>query len=450
MNRLFATVVRRSLGDTATMNFGWLVLDKAARLVVGFAVGTWVARYLGPADYGTLNYGLSVTIMLALLPTLGLDYVVRRELIQHPEAAGALLGTTFWLKLSAGVLTYGLTIAGAELLEPDHRARFVIIVSAITLVQHAMSTFDIHFQARLQARFSTWAQNAGFLVAAAGRVILVLRHAPLEAFVVMLMVELPLSSILMVVLYRRSAGTLSSWHWDFAVARRLLRQSWPLAIAGIATAVFLRADQVLLSRLRGVADVGQYAAAYRLLELAQFLPIALASSLTPAWLEAHDRSSAEYERASRRMFNRVAMLAWALAVPGMLLAPLVVPLLYGGRYHESAAILAVLLAGFPATALGVARQQYLVNEGLTRLQLVASLTGMGLCIALNLVLIPRYGAIGAAMVSIVTHLSADVLLTFAWPQTRRAGVWQLRALVGAWRLPPISITTDAKAPATRG
>ena len=430
----FALIHRlaRLRNEPALANFSWLTADKLFRLSLSLGVGTWMARHLGPKEYGTLNYGLAVTAILAILPTLGLDLIVRRELVQHPERRGRLLGTTFFLKLGAGLATYAGTLGGVLWLEPDRAARFVILMTSLMMVQHAVMTIDVDFQAELQARYSVWAQNLAFAFSSLGRVGLILAGARLEAFVLMLLLDLPVTSVLLVWFYRRSGHRLSEWRWDGATAGRLFAEAWPLWLGSIAATIFLRADQVLLAHLGTTSEVGRYAAAYRLFELCVFLPVSLAASLAPGLLAARSQGAGAYEAKLRRFFNLNAQLAWALVLPGIVLAPVVVRVLYGREFGASTPIFAVLLVGFPAMALGVARQQFLINEGYTGLQLAATSIGMTLSLLLNWVLIPRWGGLGAAVAATTAHLSADVLLSLAWARTRAVARWQMRALVGFW------------------
>lgn len=440
--------LRQWFAHPAASNFGWLLFDRFGRMAISFIVGTWMVRYLGPGDYGVLNYGLSVTIILGVVPTLGIDLIVRRELVQRPEDTDAILGTTFRLKLVAGVATYLLTVAGACWLEGDHLARFVIIVSGTTLVQHALFTFDNYFHAHLQARNSALAQNIAFALSSAGRVILILRHAPLEAFAWMLLLELPINSALLVWFYRRGGGHFCNWRWSSSLAQRLLAEGWPLAMGAIATMLFARADQVLLTKLRDTTEVGRYAAAQRLFDLFQFLPAALATSLAPALLRARETGPGSYDWVARRFFNRIAQMAWAVALPGMLGASFIVPWLYGEEYRSSSAMLTLLLAALPAMALSLARQQYLINERNTRIQLVMAVSGLSVSLILNWILIPHYGGMGSALAATISHWITGVLLSFAWPLTRPVGQWQLRALFGLWRLPAPSVKVAATAPGT--
>ncbi len=429
---------RRFRDEPVVANFGWLTFEKLVRMTLGLFVGTWVARYLGPADYGTLNYGIAITGILSVVPMLGLDAIVRRRLRQTPGDTGAILGTAFLLKLGAGVLTYAATITGMWLFEPNPTARFVVIVTALLHVHQSMMIFDVYFQSHLQARYGVWAQNIAFTLSALGRVVLILAGAKIEAFALMLVIEMPAASLLFVWFYRRNGGQLGTWQWRGNLASALLRESWPLALAAIASILYLRLDQVMLVHLASPQEAGRYAAAARLYELCGFLPVALAASLAPALLTAHATDRADFDRRVRGLFARAAQLAYAAAVPGILLSGVIVSLLFGPAYAATVPMFIVLLLGYPFLAVGIAREQVLIAEQKPRRQLAAMISGVALNLLLNLILIPRFGGLGAAGASALAQATAGVLSSFAWRDTRLIGRWQLQALVAPWRKPPLT------------
>jgi O-antigen/teichoic acid export membrane protein len=431
MNARVQSLLQTLWGNTTLGNFGWMLLDRLLRLGVSLFVGTWVARYLGPSDYGTLNYGVAVNAILGMIPTLGLESLLRRELARHPEQEGVLVGTTFGLKLGAGFATCLLTVAGAWLLEPQATLRFVIAMSSLTHLLHAAIVFDVRFQARLQSKWNFLAQNTAFILATLARIGLILSHAGLEMFVVLIVLEPPLAALLQYLAYRQTGGRLAGWRWDGRVARQLLRESWPLAFAFIAAALYQRVDQLLVVQLSGVAESGRYAAATRILELMTFVPVALVTSFAPALAREFAAGPAgHFAGRARRLCRLTALLSLALAAGTALAAGVMVRLLFGPAYAETQGFILVLSLAFPAIALGAARDQILIAEGLTGMQLRATLVGVGLNLALNFLLIPRWGGLGAAATAVATRWLAEVGFCFLSPRTRRIGVWQLRGLLG--------------------
>ena len=423
----------------AFTNFSWLTADKAIRLVVGVFVGMWVARYLGPTGYGIFNYGLAVAGLAATLPALGLDAIVRRELVRAPEAAGRILGTTFFLRLAIAVGVYVVLVAGAFAFEPEPLARLAIAMAGILLVHQAALAIDLWFQSRLLSKFTVIAHNVSFLICSALRVTLILLEAPLEWFLYLLGFEFFLASALLLVVYLRGRARTPPWQWDAGLARQLVGESWPLAVAGIATLIYVRIDQVMLRSISGPAETGIYAAGARIMEILHTLPLMLAASLAPGLVRART-DAADYERRMQRYFNLSAGTAWAAALLCAAVAPWFIPFFFGEAYASGGRMLVVLAFSLPLIALGVARQEYLVLEGRQHFQLATTLVGAALNVGLNFWAIPRWGGLGAAAVTIASHLVADLLTSALWPPARGIARWQFRALFGLWRVPPRAAT----------
>jgi PST family polysaccharide transporter len=436
-----ASTFRRLWASPAWHNFGWLTFDKGVRLTLGVVVGMWMARHLGPADYGLLNYALALASLASVFPALGLDLIVRRGLVNAPADAGRLLGTTFGLRLGAGLAAYVVLVAGAFLFEPDATARLAIAMAGVSLLLQPVLAIDLWFQSRLLSKHTVVAQSLTFGACAILRVILILRGAGLAPFLYLLALESVLFATLLVVTYLRGRERIAAWRWDAATAVSLLRESWPLAAATLATLVYVKFDQVLLRSVAGPTETGLYAAAARVNDILHTLPLMLAASFSPLLLAARQRGPAEYERSLRRFFNLSAGFAWAAALGCAALTPWVVPLVFGPAYARTSGMLVALALSLPLIAMGVARQEYLINEGRQKFQLVTTLVGAAVNVGLNLWAIPRWGGLGAAWVALGSHLAADLLTSLLWPPAQTVGRWQLRALTGCWRLPRPNATS---------
>lgn len=417
-------------------NLGWLVLDKGLRLVLGLTIGTWVARYLGPADYGLLNYALALASLLAVLPGLGLDGLVRRELVPEAAPAPALLGTVALLRLGTGLFAYAALAGSTLLFGHDVRLQHVILYSGLLLFQPMLLTPDLWFQARMLSKHTVVAQNTAFALSSLGRVALILCHAPLPLFAALIIVDLGVTAALLSRAAARLGCPVSVWRWNGALARDLLSRAWPLLLSGLAVITYLKIDQVMVKLLAGAEAAGHYAAAVKISEICYLGPVILASALFPVIVRAKAGHHARYARRIRQYFNLSAGLAYLVAVPIALAAPAIIRLLYGSAYAPSGPVLAVHLWSLIFVAQGVARQEWLLGEGLMRFSLAATAGGAALNVALNFWLIPQLGALGAAVATVIALAVSDVLSSLLWPRTREAGWWQLRALFGWWKLPP--------------
>ncbi len=418
----------------AARNFGWLIAERAGKFLLGALVGLFVARHLGPERLGSLSYCLALVTLLGFVPSLGLDAIIRRDLLQLPAKTPELLASGLLLRLAAGVLAYagvllaayvGWGFVGAEL-------RLFQILGLI-LFQPALFLPELWLQAHLHAKLTTLMQLGALSASSLLRVWLVVTDASLAAFAWVIIAELVLCGAGYLIGARRLG-----LHFPVAAAhretmKRLLTEAWPLMFANLAVIVYLRIDEVMLRHLAGPAAVGIYAAAVKLSELWYFLPMALATSVLPALLRARERDAAAYAERQQQYYDLSAAVAYLLSVPIALAAPWLVRVAYGGAFAEAGPILAVHIWASIFVFLGVARGQWLVNEGLQKFYLSATLAGAVANVLLNLVLIPRWGGLGAAYATVVSYALAGWLASYFHPVARTTAAAQTRALLIPFR-----------------
>lgn len=410
-------------------NIGWQVGDNLLRMGVGLLLGIWVARYLGPEQFGLLSYALAFVALFAPLAMLGLDDIVVRNLVRAPAAQPTLLGTTFALRLAGGVLSTLATVAAVVWLHPAGGASLwlVAILAAGTLFQ-AASTIELWFNARVQAKYPVLARDVAFLVCAAGKVALIVAGAPLAAFAWIVTVEAALGAAALAVAYRARGGRFAAWRARRETAAALLRDSWPLLFSCVIIAVYLRIDQVMLGEMAGSAAVGVYSVAVRLAELWFFFSAAVYWTLLPGLVEARAAGDALFYAQMQKYYNLMALVAYVIIVPVMLLADWLVPFLFGADYAEAGPMLAVLIWANLFIYLESARSAFCNVMNWYRVHLVTVALGAGLNILLNLWLIPRFGGRGAAVASCIAYWFVAHGSCFLFRSLHRTGWMLTRAI----------------------
>lgn len=430
MPSAFQTLWARSGVRAAAHNFGWLAGEKLVRLVLSVGVGFLVARHLGPARLGTLGYCLALVTLVGAVPALGLDSIVKRDLLLRGAGAAELLASSVGLRLTAGLLACaGVQVAALGGWGLAGEERRVLAILGLTLFQPALLMPDLWLQAHLRAKYSVWAQTGALAAGAALRLGLIATDAPLAGYAWALVLEGALTAAGIHGLARR-AGLRFSWAAARAsTMRRLLAESWPLMFAGLAITLYMKIDEVMLRLLRGPEAVGLYTAATRFTEIWYFIPIALAASLLPALLRARERGGAEYQERLQHYYDLNAAVGYALSVPLALAAPWLVRAAYGAAFAAAAPIMAVHVWSGVFVFIGVARGQWLVNERLQVFYLLATLAGAAVNIGLNLFCIPRWGGLGAAAATVVSQALAAWGSSFCLAATRKTAWMQTRALL---------------------
>lgn len=421
--------VRRIAGST-----GWQMVGHAARMAAGLLVGVYVARYLGPDSFGVLNYAISFAFLFSALAGLGASQIVVRDLVARPEGQEETLGSTFALQVVGSTLVLALVAVVAWATQPDATTRSMIVVVAAGLCIQKISAPAEWFRSKVLARPVVVAGLIGMGVASALRVAFILLGKPVEWFAWPFLVEAALTAVLVLAFYRRhESPSLGEWRPRMPRMGELLADSWPLALSAGLVVLQQRVDQVMLGEILGSTEVGWYAAAVRLSQLWHVVPFVIATAVFPAIVRAREHSPELYQRRMQAFFDLMLWLAVAIALPSTLVAAPVVGLLFGDAYGPSAGILQVHIWTLVVASLGTAAGRWLIVEGLTRVTLAFSAASMLLNVLVNLLLIPHFGALGAAWATLVASASA-LLLFLIYRPARPAGFLMLKAL-GAWIRP---------------
>jgi PST family polysaccharide transporter len=411
-------------------NIGWLFADRVARMIASLLVGVWFARYLGPEGYGTFIYAATFVAMFAPLATLGLDDVVVREIVNDGSGTGATLGSAFVLKAAATAGTFAAVAVAIRLVRPDDGTihALVVILAAGTLFQ-AFDVIAFWFASQVQSKYTVYARNGAFVVGVGAKISLILAGAPLAVFAAATSAELALSAAGLAFWYVRRGERIRGWRVDGARVRRLLSDSWPLILSGMAIMVYMRIDQLMLGSMLGTHAVGIYATAARLSEIWYFIPVTIAASVGPSVIEAKRRGEDAYYARIQRIFNVMTYFSVTIALLMSVSSGAVVVGLFGPEFAAAAPVLTIHVWAGCFVFLGVARQVWIVNEGHTRAALVFTTIGAVTKVALNLWFIPVSAEIGAAVATVISYAISDFVVYLVVPRFRRMGYMMVRSLL---------------------
>ena len=411
-------------------NTGWLFFDNVLRMGVGLFVGVWLARYLGPDQYGQLSYAMAFAMLFSSVAALGLDSIAVRNIVRDPSAKDEILGTTFFLRLIGGVVTFGITMAAIFFLRPaDPLMRWMVGIIAAGAIFQAFDTIDFWFISQVRSKFTVITKNVAFLLLSIVKVILIVVKAPLIAFAWAGLAEIAIGSTGLMVAYRVNGLYLKAWRASLVLAKKLLKDSWPLIFSGVVTMIYMRIDQVMLGEMVGNEEVGVYSAAVRLAEAWYFIPLAIYSSVFPSIVEAKALSDELFYARLQKLYNMMALLAYAVALPITFMASWLVELLFGHAYSRAGAMLSVLIWAGMFTNLGVARSTFLTAMNWTKVHFMTVFSGCIINIVLNLLLIPRYGGMGAVIASLIAYWFAAHGACFFYKPLHKTGLMLSKAII---------------------
>ncbi len=386
---------------------------------VGLFVGIWIARYLGPEQFGILSYAMAFSGLFGALAALGLNGVVVRDIVRDPANASLTLGSAAVLQLIGGLVSFLIMLAAISILRADDPlARSIVAILGAMMLLKASEVAAYWFESQVLSKYTVWVQSSAFIIFSLVKVYLILAQAPLLTFAWAMLVEAIVVAVVLLTVLSRNGVALSSLSASTQRARSLLADSWPLAISAIAITVYMKIDQIMLGQMIGDEAVGIYSAAVQISVLWYFVPVAISNSVLPSLIESRQRSVVQYNERLKKLYELVVVLSFAVAIPFTFLATPIIHLLFGAAYAGAGAVLAIHIWASVFVSLGVASNHWFLAENRPMLNLQRTILGALVNVALNLWLIPLYGMTGAAIATVFSQATAAWLYDALHPATR--------------------------------
>jgi len=409
------------------VNSLWLFSERFLRIISGLVVGVWAARYLGPEQFGTLNYIISFVAIFAAFSSLGLDVILVRELVRQESRLNVLLGTAFILKLIGAITTIFLIFVSGYFTSNDYDTNVMIIIVASAIIFSSFNVVDLYFQAKVKSKYTVYANIAALLSSSTIKILLILFEANLEAFIWIVLFDSVILATGYLYFYFHNNLSIKEWKFESKVALELLKDSWPLIFSGVAIAIYMRIDQVMIKEMMDLNAVGQYAAAVKISEAWYFIPMLLGASLSPAILNAKYNNEKLYYSRLQYFYTSMVWVAILIAMPVAYFSKEIIILLYGSEFTEAIQVLVIHVWAGVFLSLGVACGKWYLAENYTKGALYKALLGMTVNIFGNYILIPIYGINGAAFSTLVAHLSANILYDIFDRRVRGQIKYKIRA-----------------------
>lgn len=410
-------------------NTFWLMADNLLRMGIGLIVGVWIARYLGPGQFGSLNYAMSIAGMFSVIAKAGLDEIIIRDLVRETSAKDEILGTAFALKLATGSLAFLLSICTILAIpSKDPQTPWLVSIIALGMIFQSVDTIDFWFQSQVRSKNTVYAKNIAYLAISAIKIILITQKAPLIAFAIATIAEIALSSINLAIVYRLAGYSVKVWKANWGLAKKFLQQSWPNILTGISITIYMRIDQIMLGNMVDTEAVGNYAVGVRLAEIWYFIPSAIVSSIAPKIFQSKQESQSIYYDRIQQALNSIVIIMYAVSIGITCFSKPMITMLYGASYTWASTVLSIYVWSGVFVSLGFVRNTWVTAEGLFRFGSFTTFIGAGINVLLNLFLIPRYGSAGAAMATVVSYGCSDYLILLLYPPSRKLGWAMTKAL----------------------
>ena len=398
-------------------NAKWIIGCKVFQSLLQLVVGMLSARYLGPSNYGLINYAASVVAFVIPVMQLGLRSTLVQEYVRTPEREGQIMGTSLVLNLMSSLACIiGVTSFAAAGSTNDWATVAVCAIYSIQLIFQTLEMLQCWFQAKLLSKYSSVAMLGAYLVVSAYKIWLLTTQKSVYWFALSHSVEYCVIGVAMIVIYHRLGGQKLSFSWQ--LAREMFSRSKYYILASMMVTVFQNTDHVMLKLMVGDAENGFYTAAVTCSSITGFVFAAILDSARPTVLESKKSSQETFEKNVSRVYAILIWLTMAQSVFFVLLSKLLVWIMYGDAYASAVPVLRILVWNTTFSYMGFVRNIWILGEEKYNILWKINLGGALANILLNALFIPLWGACGAAFASVLTQIFTNFILGFLMPSVR--------------------------------
>ena len=409
-------------------NATWIIGCKIIQSLLGIIITMLSARYLGPANYGLINYAASVVSFVAPIMQLGLNSILVQEIVTKSEQEGEILGTALLMSFISSFFCILGVIAFVSIVNYNEPTTIIVCaLYSVLLIFQALEMMQYWFQAKYLAKYTSIVSLSAYIIVSAYKIILLISGKSVYWFAVSNAFDFCLIAIALLVIYKIVGG--QPFKFSFKTAKHLVNQSRYYIISSLMITIFAEIGKVILKIMNSNAEVGFYSAAVTIAGITSFVFVAIIDSMRPMILEHKSNGNTEsYKRNFSRLCGIVIYLSLAQSIVIALLAKYVVLILYGGEYLPAVSALRIIVWYTTFSYLGSVRNVWILAEGKQKYLWVINLCGAIANILLNFILIPFIGINGAALASLATQIFANVILSFIIKPLREVNSLMIKGL----------------------
>ncbi len=421
------------LANTAALVVGRLVIA-----IIGWSGTVLIARELSTEAFGQFTLVFSLLGMLSIVTDLGVGRIVIGGLVGDGPDRDRLAGTYILLRATLGLLGYGLAMAVVTLADyPDPVPKATAVAGLIVVLATPSSAYDAAFQVTGRLARIAVADTLGQLAQIALTIVLVLRGSSLVWY------TLPavLNAALVILWKIPAAHRLIPFRYrvDLGLWWVMLKEAVPLSAGAAFATLYYRVDSIMLASIADFEAVGLYGVAYKFVDLVHFIPgsltVAILAPLAAAWPDRRE----EFLGHIRSGAVLLSVIGGGVVVGVWLFATPAVSLLYGEEFAAAGLATSLAVSG-EVLAFGSALLiAVMISVGRQRAYPLITLAGLGVNVAANAFLIPRYSIEGAAVATLGTE--ALVFAILVWWASRAGDL--LPQGLGSLRRVPLAMAVAA-------
>ena len=422
----------RLLGSKNIKNSGWIIGEQVFRMLIQLVVGVITARYLGPSNYGSLNYTASFVTFFTSIATLGMDGVIIKKLIERPDEEGAYIGSCMGLRLIASFLSILSVSVIVYILNPSDYIKLILVfLQSFQLSFKAIEILDSWFQRHLKSKYVSVGKMIACIIVSAYKVFLLATSKSIIWFALSNSLMEAVIALVEWIFYKKEGGQKLSF--SFSVGKQVLSESYHFILSGLMVAIYSQMDKIMIGQMLTDTDVGYYTTATAICGMWIFVPTAIINSFNPMIMELKKNGNETlYLRRLQQLYSFVIWLCLGFSLVIAVLAKIIVLILYGSSYLGAVGALRITIWCETFAMIGTLRGIWIICENKNKYVKYYIAIGAIVNLVLNAIMIPQIGINGAAIATLITQITTSLIAPLFFKETRAHTGIVLRSFVCSW------------------
>lgn len=408
-------------------NSMWMICGKIAQMILTLIIGSISARYLGPDNYGLINYGASYTALFAPIISLGLYGIIVNEIVKEPKNDGVILGTTIIMRVAAALFSTVCILLLVFMINPNHTLLLIVTaLQCISIMFQWCEVFNFWCQSRFDSKTAVIIQLLAYIVASVYKIYLLISGKSVTWFAFSMGFDYIFQAICYILYFRKQGNTRLCF--KVGVAKYLLKNSYHYIFSALASVIYSQIDRIMLGAMLGTTFVGLYTAAYTISSMWTFVLTAIIDSIRPVIIRARQTSLEIYKTRIIQLYSVIIYLSIVVSIAMCLFAKLIILILYGESYLRASNTVGILTWSTAFSFLGVARSIWCVCENRQKYEKYLSIAGALINVIMNFILIPFWGINGAAVATLITQIATNFLVPLGIKGMRENSIYIIKSL----------------------
>lgn len=399
-------------------NATWIIGQQIFQMLLQLVVGVLTARYLGPRNFGALNYTASFVTFFTSIATLGMDGVVVKSLIDNPDKEDVIIGSTMGLRTISSILSMISVFVLVAVLNPQEKIKWILVfLQSFQLLFRAIQIMDSWFQRHLKSKYVSIGKMGSCIVVSLYKIVLLVTAKDIVWFAFSNSLTDAVIMIIEYWFYIKEGGKRPRFSLEVGIG--ILKNSYHFIISGIMVAIYSQMDRVMIGQMMSDLDVGLYTTATAICSMWTFVPNAIITSLEPNIMVLKKRGDEEaYLRKLKQLYSIIIWLCIGVSVVVAVGAKIFIYILYGKAYIGATNTLRIAIWFETFAMIGNARGVWILCENKNKY--VKYYLGIGAVVnlVLNMILIPALGINGAAIATLVTQFVTSLIAPLLFRETR--------------------------------